>query len=73
MKSLLVLAALSASHPSEPPMSKPYSPDQKVAVVCFKSGERMSGMNRICYYDCLGSTYAITVGVAELCPLSINN
>lgn len=44
----------------------------RVAVVCFKSGETTSGMNKICYYNCLGSEAAITVGAAELCPLQIN-
>jgi hypothetical protein len=42
------------------------------AVMCFKTGERTSGMNKICYYDCLGSTVAITIRSTELCPLSIN-
>lgn len=43
-----------------------------LAVLCFKTGEQKSGMNKICYYDCLGSTVAITISSVELCPLSIN-
>lgn len=43
-----------------------------VAATCFKTGEQVSGMNKICYYNCLGSEAAITVGAASLCPLSIN-
>ncbi len=38
--------------------------------MCFKSGESISGMNKICYYNCLGSTAAMTIGSIELCPLS---
>lgn len=55
-------------------MSEPTGPDTRtrVAVTCFKSGERISGMNKICYYDCLGSEAAITIKSHELCPLSIN-
>lgn len=45
---------------------------QKVAT-CFYKGERTSGMNKICYYDCLGSEAAITISNVSLCPLSINN
>ena len=45
----------------------------QMAAVCFKTGERTSGMNKICYYDCMGSEAAITIGAVELCPLSINN
>jgi len=43
------------------------------AITCFKSGERTSGMNKICYYNCLGSEAAITIKSHQLCPLSINN
>lgn len=46
--------------------------EYKVAVLCFKTGERTSGMNKICYYDCLGSASAITISSVSLCPLSIN-
>jgi hypothetical protein len=42
------------------------------ATTCFKTGERTSGMNKICYYDCLGSEAAITISSVELCPLSID-
>ena len=45
---------------------------QKVAT-CFFKGERTSGMNKICYYDCLGSEAAITISSVSLCPLSIDN
>ncbi len=41
------------------------------AQACFLSGERTSGMNKICYYDCVSGTKAITVSAASLCPLSI--
>lgn len=47
-------------------------PSQKAhAVVCFKTGEQISGMNKICFYDCLGSTAAITISSVSLCPLTI--
>jgi len=42
------------------------------AIMCFQAGERVSGMNKICYYDCLGSEVAITVDSYKICPLSIN-
>jgi len=62
-----VIAADSAhSHMSREPRG------MQVAVTCFKSGEQVSGMNKICYYNCLGSQAAITIGAVELCPLSID-
>ena len=42
-------------------------------VTCFKSGEQTSGMNKICYYNCLGSTKAITISSTSLCPLTITD
>lgn len=41
-------------------------------IMCFKTGERISGMNRICYYQCGASEAVITVKSTELCPLSID-
>lgn len=41
-------------------------------VTCFARGEEMSGMNKVCYYDCLGSARAVTQSAVSLCPLTIN-
>jgi hypothetical protein len=40
--------------------------------VCFYDGETTSGMNKICYYNCLQSLAAITLGFVDICPLSID-
>ena len=42
------------------------------AVTCFKTGEQISGMNKICYYNCMGSTKTINVGSMQFCPININ-
>ena len=77
MKRSLVLAfasyivssgAFGQQHQAVEPLTKP----MRVAVICFKTGERISGMNKICYYNCLGSEAAITISSVELCPLSID-
>jgi len=41
------------------------------AQACFLQGERISGMNKICYYRCIEGEVAITIGATQLCPLSI--
>ena len=41
------------------------------AATCFFQYSETSGMNRICYYNCMGSSAAITIGAAQICPLSI--
>lgn len=45
----------------------------QVSMTCFLNGEQRSGMNKICFYDCLGSAAAITVSSVSLCPLTIKN
>ena len=42
------------------------------AGTAFFKYERVSGMNKICVYDHLGSDVAITIASYKLCPLSIN-
>ena len=42
------------------------------SYACFYSGEQVSGMNKICYYDCVDGTKAITISSVALCPMSIN-
>jgi len=42
------------------------------AGVAFFKYERISGMNKICVYDHLGSDVAITISAVALCPITIN-
>ncbi len=42
------------------------------AGTCFLVRETTDGLYRTCYYDCAGGEVVITVGVAKLCPLSID-
>ena len=42
------------------------------ASMAFLKYEYVSGLNKICVYDHLGSDVAITIKSYELCPLSIN-
>ncbi|PMP86666.1 MAG: hypothetical protein C0174_00950 [Thermodesulfobium narugense] len=43
-----------------------------IALICFYEGEMQSTFNKICFYDCLGTMYAINVKPYKLCPSSIN-
>jgi hypothetical protein len=40
-------------------------------MTCMKRREWTSGFNKNCVYDCLGSEAVQTVGIAELCPLTM--
>ncbi len=40
-------------------------------VICLFKSEHISGTNKICYYDCQGSIFAITIDGLKLCPLHI--
>jgi hypothetical protein len=51
--------------------SLPIPPAVGAGTVCFASGEEVSGMNKMCYYNCLGSRTAVNVSVTDLCQLTI--
>jgi hypothetical protein len=40
-------------------------------MICLFKSEQISGTKKLCYYDCGGSMYAITIDGLQLCPLSI--
>lgn len=72
----LALVTLIASMATVGPPAKQSRVDEpkpiRVAMTCFKTGEMQQNMSKICFYDCLGSPAAITIGATQLCPLSIN-
>ena len=40
-------------------------------TTCMKAGEYTQGLNKVCQYSCTGSGHAITIGAAQLCPLTV--
>lgn len=75
MKTILAVAlgVLTVSTASRAPAPAPAEKPIQVAqnVTCFFKRETTSGMNKICYYDCLGSEAAITISSVQLCPLNV--
>lgn len=69
----IVILALAFALPTKQPDRLNQTTGVQIATTCFKTGERSSGMNIICYYNCLGSEANITIKSYELCPLSIDN
>ncbi len=41
-------------------------------IQCFKTGERISGTNKICSYNCMGSEVVQNIPSTSICALSIN-
>tara|TARA_Y100000816_G_scaffold291055_1_gene281301 strand:- start:1079 stop:1849 length:771 start_codon:yes stop_codon:yes gene_type:complete len=41
------------------------------STTCYSTGEYIEGMNKVCQYSCVGSAHAITVGAAQICPISV--
>ncbi|URK88006.1 hypothetical protein LP421_10525 [Rhizobium sp. RCAM05350] len=70
---IILLAAVVSSSLAHPGTLNSPPNGVEVAMMCMKTGEQSSGMNKICYYNCAGSNAAITVSATELCPLTINN
>ena len=50
----------------------PIQRQPQIAVACFYDSQETSGMNKICYYNCLGSLAAITIGFVDICSMSID-
>ncbi len=56
---------------ASPDQSPAFSSAPTIRATCFARGERTSGFNKLCAYDCLGSAHVITVNAASLCPLTV--
>ena len=41
-------------------------------IQCFKTGERISGTNKICSYNCMGSEVVQNISSTSICALSID-
>lgn len=66
-----VLAAAAASATTAPAVAEPFEPIAQAREMCFSSGEKTSGLNKICFYNCPSGEASITIGATQLCPLSI--
>lgn len=65
--------ALSAASPTapEPVRSARNLNAPMMRTTCFSKGERVSGMNKLCFYDCLGSAHVVTQSAVSMCSLTM--
>lgn len=42
-----------------------------IAHACFLSGQYISGLNKICIYQCYDGERAITIKSYQMCPISL--
>ena len=62
---LTVLAASSSAFAEQSPLTgAPY----RLPLLCNKSGEKISGLIKICYYSCAKSEGGMTAMAYEACP-----
>jgi hypothetical protein len=61
---LAVLAASSSAFAEQSLTGEPY----RIPLLCNKSGEKISGLTKICYYSCAKSDGAMTATTYEACP-----
>jgi hypothetical protein len=45
--------------------------DKCYGATCINTGEDQSGGSKICYYDCHGRAYSITIPSTSVCPFTI--
>ena len=48
------------------------SPSSTKSSICFKTSEAKSGLGKICYYNCGGTTKAMNINATQLCPINAN-
>ncbi len=66
------LCPLSIQYSNPPATNQPApAPPKSAYITAFHTGERTSGMTKICYYEFGGSQYTKTISSVALCPLSI--
>jgi hypothetical protein len=61
---LTVVAASASSAYAAPPTGGPF----RLPLLCTRSGEKISGLTKICYYSCAKSEGAMTATTYEDCP-----
>lgn len=66
----LGLQMMQGSSPSAGPNN--YGSSYGSSTTCFKKTEWVSGLNKNCVYNCTGSDSTITIGAAQICPVTIN-
>ncbi len=52
--------------PSRPPMGA-----ARVAAICAKTAEKISGNSKTCFYSCSGVGFQMTVSASAVCPLTV--
>ena len=45
-------------------------PSSTKSNICFKTSEVKSGLGKICYYNCAGTTKALNINSTEFCPFN---
>ena len=50
---------------------KSSSSSSSSSMSCFKINERVSGTNKICSYNCMGSEVTRNIRSTQICPMSI--
>ena len=61
---LTVLAASSSAFAEQSPLARE---SYRLPLLCSKSGEKLSGLTKICYYSCSKSEGAMTATTYEAC------
>lgn len=72
MAKRLLLTALGAAAIAAVVLAFSASENPAAAWLCTYKTEVVSGINKICIYKCPTGDAAITISVASLCPISIN-
>ena len=72
---MLAVLLLGLTAPSATVMAPPAPPaptPMRVASICVKTGEKLNGATKMCFYNCGGEGRQLTVNSHAVCPLTIS-
>jgi hypothetical protein len=71
---VLALLLLALTAPGEKGGASPSPPGaSRLASICVKTGEKISGATKTCFYNCAGAGSSMVVPATFICPMTVQH
>jgi hypothetical protein len=68
---LLTALVLMVSPTARRPEAASGPAPMRLALYCTLTGEHTQGVNKVCFYNCKGDGYSVTIPSGRYCPLGL--
>lgn len=69
---VLLTALVLMVSPAQPrPEASHDSRSTQLALYCTLTGQQAQGSNKVCFYNCKGDGYSVTIPAGRYCPLGL--